>query len=139
MEQDYQCTWIGRKKYSHGSVHEHLNRMFQNSVSNLGPNVIDSSLRRTGNAFKGLVDLQQQFDTVTGVTPESSYHTFQSTTKDLIKIIEKLQQEKVFCVTPNRKHNHFHSFNGSIVNHIDNSELKDWMTSQLKRIICYSV
>ena len=118
---------------------EHLNRTFKDAVSSLGPNVVDSSLQRTGKALKGLIDIQQQFDTATGITPESSYHTFTSTKKDLIKVIEKLQHERVFCGVAGRKHKHFHSFKGSVVNRNDPKELKDWMTSQLRRIIRYSV
>ena len=54
---------------------EHLNRMFKNAISRLGPNTVDSSLQRTGKALKALMDVQQRFDLVTGVIPESSYHT----------------------------------------------------------------
>ena len=47
---------------------EHLSRTFKDAVSSLGPNVVDSSLQRTGKALKGLIDIQQQFDTATGIT-----------------------------------------------------------------------
>jgi len=118
---------------------EHLNRIFKDVVSSLGPNVVDSSLQRTGKALKGLVDIQQQFDAATGITPESSYHTFTSTKKDLIKVIEKLLHEGVFCGVAGHKHKHFHSFKSTVVNRNDPKELKEWMIFQLRCIIRYSV
>ena len=118
---------------------EHLNRIFKDAISKLGPNTIDNSLQRTGKALKSLMDIQQRFDSVTGITLESSYHTFRSNIKDLNKIIEQLQSAKVFNTTANRKHQQFSKLKGSAINQMDKSALKDWMTLQLRRIIRYTV
>lgn len=118
---------------------EHLNRMFKDAIDRLGPNTIDASLERTGKALKALIDIQHWFDLVTDVTLESSYHTFRSNGKDLKKIIEQLQGANVFDTMVNHKHQTFSKLKGSVINQMDKSALKDWMTTQLRSIIHYTV
>lgn len=48
---------------------EHLNRMFKDAVSTLGPNTVDTSLQKTGKALKVLMDIQQ-------------HHTFRRSKED---------------------------------------------------------
>lgn len=118
---------------------EHLNRTFKASVAHLGPNVIGSSLQRTGRAMKPLHDVQLHFDRITNVTTESGYHSTTSTKKDLLTIIQVLQEQEVYKSTPKRRYEHFPAITGSLLNSVDNKSLKDWMTSQLKNILRYSV
>ena len=118
---------------------KHLNRTFKASVAHLGPNVIGSSLQRTGRAMKPLHDVQLHFDRITNVTTESGYHSTTSTKKDLLTIIQVLQEQEVYKSTPKRRYEHFPAITGSLLNSVDNKSLKDWMTSQLKNILRYSV
>ena len=106
---------------------EHLNRMFKDAVSKLGPNTVDISLQRTGKALKALVDIQQRFDLVTGITVQSSYHTFRSNNTDLKKIIEHLQEARVFDAISNRMHLQFSKLKGCVINKVDKATLKEWM------------
>ena len=118
---------------------EHLNRTFKSSVAYLGPNVIGPSLQRTGRAMKPLHDVQLHFDHVTNVTAESAYHSTASTKKDLLAIIEFLQEQQVFRSMAKRRYEHFPAITGSLLNSVEDEILKDWMTSQRKNILRYSV
>lgn len=118
---------------------EHLNRNFKDSISQLGSNLMDSTLQRTGKALKPLRELLLLYDLVTNISHESMYHTFQSNAKDRSKVIEELQKAKVYDAKSNQKLTHSADFKGSVMDKVDMDELKGWMTTQLKKIIRYSV
>ena len=118
---------------------EHMNRMFKNAISKLGPNTIDKSLERTGKALKLLNEILHNYDKATGIPIESGYHTFKSKTTDLNKIIKQLQSSRVFHPTANRKHRQFRNFKGSIMDTLDKTVLKEWMILQLRNTIRYAV
>lgn len=86
--------------------------------------------------MKPLHDVQLHFDRITNVTTESGYHSTTSTKKDIIQV---LQEQEVYKSTPKCCYEHFPAITGSLLNSVDNKSLKDWMTSQLKNILRYSV
>ena len=94
---------------------EHLNRTFKSSVAHLGPNVIGVSLQQTGRAMKPLHDVQLHFDHVTNVTAESAYHSTASTKKDLLAIIEVLQEQQVLRLMAKCRFEHFPAITGSLL------------------------
>ena len=118
---------------------EHMNRMFKNAISKLGPNTIDKSLERTGKALKLLNEILHNYDKATGIPIESGYHTFKSKTTDLNKIIKQLQSSRVFHPTANWKHRQFRNFKGSMMDTLDKTVLKEWMILQLRNTIRYAV
>lgn len=118
---------------------EHLNRLFKNAICKLGPNTIDSSLDRTGCALKLLTEIQLNYDCTSEVTVESSFHTFHATTKDLNLIIDQLKKSNVFNEIRDRKHKQFRNFKGSVMDHMKQKDLKEWMTRKFRDIIRYDV
>ena len=113
-----------------------------NRLSNRNPDkhvVISIIAAIIWKALKLLNEIQQNFDMTTKVPLESSYHTFRSMSTDLNKVIQQLHTTKVFELIPNRQHARLPKFKGSIVNDVNKSELKEWMTNQITKIICYSV
>ena len=113
--------------------------MFKNAICKLGPNTIDSSLERTGRALKLLTEIQLNYDSASEVAVESSFHTFHTTTKDLDLVIDQLKKSNVFKETRDRKHKQFRNFKGSVMDHMKQKDLKEWMTTKLRDIIRYDV
>ena len=80
---------------------EHLNRECKQSISGLGANVTDHSIKRVGKCIGRVTSALLQFDTVNNVASESGHHTSHSTNVDTSKI---LKQSMVFDTKAGRRH-----------------------------------
>ena len=118
---------------------EHLNRDLKIVVSHLGPNILGPSLQRAGKALMTLREIQDHFDQETGIVTESGYHSSRRNTKDLNTIIEQLQTADVFKEVYARQHKQFPKIKGSLIDKVNNKELKEWIILQLRNIKRYCV
>lgn len=118
---------------------EHLNRDLKTVVSHLGPNTLGPSLQRVGKALQTLREIQDHFDEETGTVAESGYHSYRKNTQDLNTVIEQLQGADVFKAVATRQHRQFPQITGSLIDEVNNEELKEWMILQLHNILHYCV
>lgn len=89
--------------------------------------------------LKLLTEIQLNYDSASKVAVGSPFHTFHITTKDLNVVIDQLKKSNVFEKTRNRKHKQFCNFKGSVMDHVKENDLKEWMTAKLRDIICYDM
>ena len=69
---------------------EHLNRACKQSISGLGANVTDHSIKRVGNCIGRLHSTLLNFDRVNNISIESGTHRSHSTSSDLNKLLRQL-------------------------------------------------
>ena len=90
---------------------EHLNRECKSAMGSLGPNISSvGSVTRIGESIGELMKVTSQYDSITGITPESDKHSKRSAAGDIAKIVLQLQESHAFKTVPGRKHAFFPKF-----------------------------
>ena len=68
----------------------------------------------------------------------SGYHTSKSSEKDVLKIVEQLEERNVFSVVSDRKHRMFNSLKQNIFSDIDKKKLDQWLLYHTRMQIMYN-
>ena len=66
---------------------EYLNHDAKNSLSGLGSNITDESVKRVGRCLAKTVAIATQFDSINGVRTPSGRHSSHSSLQDMDKIL----------------------------------------------------
>jgi len=103
LESHCEYSWISRKNVSMDLHMEHLNRECKASISGLGANITEQTVKRVG---KCLGETIRNFDSQTDVHRESGYHTTRSEEKD-ITLLKQLNHTEVFKEKKPQKHTLF--------------------------------
>ena len=116
---------------------EHLNRACKQSISGLGANVTDHSIKRVGNCIGRLHSTLLNFDRVNNVSIESGAHTSHSTSSDLNKLVRQLRNSAVFDTKPGRQHRTFPKLTTNLVTKVSKAKLLHWMHDRMQKLITY--
>ena len=73
----------------------------------------------------------ENFDKQYHVPVPSDRHSKRSSAKDLGKIVKQLHQEKVFDISPGRKHKSFKMLKANLIQILEESQLKEWMINHI--------
>ena len=117
---------------------EHLNRICKQSISGLGANITDNSIKRVGYCIGRLQATLQQYDEDNDVKVESSHHTVRSTKGDLHKMLHQLRQSAVFMTKAGRSHRSFPHLTTNLVKKVSREKLFHWMHDQINKLIVSS-
>lgn len=80
-----------------GLFMEHLNRERKGAIGSLGSNVLSvDSGTRIGKSVGELMKDTSQYDSISGITPESGKHSKRSASADLTKLVQQLDESRVF-------------------------------------------
>lgn len=75
------------------------------SPEGLGANVTERSVIQSAKSLKGIIDVADHFDQISGVTSSSIQHTLKSNSKDQAMILEQLTtKSQVFGYIPGCQH-----------------------------------
>lgn len=83
------------------------------------------------------MNIAKQFDAITELHQQSSTHSEAKLEKDIKRIVQQLHvTSKVFHFVPGRKHKHFKSLSGSLINVTkkDRKGIITWMKGHLKKL-----
>ena len=80
-------------------------------IGHLGSNVTDSTIQRVGLCLCKLVDIKRTSST--NIPVESGHHSSRST-KDLMVILEQLNNSSAFTQTVGRQHSQFLKMKGNV-------------------------
>ena len=113
---------------------EHLNRTLNDYLHGLGANVSEATIIQTSKSLCNLMTVSSHFDAISGIHPESIYHTSRCYGKDLKLVVDDLtSKSRVFDYVPGRFHRSFKHLKPHISDHIDVNNLIKWIKShQLK-------
>ena len=114
---------------------EHLNRELKEAISHLSSNIGDLTIQRIGKSLHKLMKVKTNYDTCSGIAIDDSHHSSRSKTKDLQLIISELNKSNTFLSEKGRKHSQFTKFKGNTPSLVQISELKLWLTTQLRKMI----
>ena len=109
---------------------EHLNRALKTAICRLGANIVPRAVERAGKCIGEVMSVLHNFDHVSGVKPTSSAHSAARVEKDLQKIVDELNNSKVFLNQGKRSHTSS-KVHGSIFNSIKKEDLMKWMKVKL--------
>ena len=90
---------------------EHLNWSFKTVLRNLGSNVKPTSISRAGKSLKVVHHVCEMFEEETSGISTTEYHPYPDFEKDLEKVLQALEEVKVFVPQTNRYHQHSHISN----------------------------
>ena len=111
---------------------EHLNRICKTAIANLKANIAPTAVMRIGKCIAPLSRLIQSFSKSSSVTPHSSTHSEAKFEDDLKKIVNELVQDAIFKLVPGRKHTTFPKFHGSLIDRIDEEQMKEYIKEKLR-------
>ena len=115
---------------------EHLSHECKGAIGSLGSNVLSvDSVTRIGKSVGELMKVTSQYDSISGITPESGKHSKRSASADLTKLIQQLDESCVFRFEPGRKHNHFSKIFVNPTRQLDRKKLQAWMNTQLHNLL----
>ena len=117
---------------------EHLNRMCNDVLANLGANKTPRAIVRAGKAAGNLLDIMTQYDATNTIDHGSGMHTRQSEEKDVASIVKELHKQRVFGHTTGPKHLSFPTFCSNTFRKIDTAKLNTWMKESLRVLVCSS-
>ena len=86
---------------------EHLNRRLKSIIRSMGANVRPEAIVKAGKSLGPVEHVCQQFEEQTSNYTVFNYHPVPSFGKDLSTVVQVLQDEKVFLLTPGRSHKSF--------------------------------
>lgn len=86
---------------------EHLNRIVKTTIGGLESNITPKSISRIERCAGVLIQVCNQFNSISAVVQRSEKHGGVSWTKDIKKITEQINQMKVYKETPGRMHPSF--------------------------------
>ena len=83
---------------------EHLNRRLKTVLRNLGSNVNPTSISRAGKSLEVVHHVCEIFEEETSGISTTEYHPYPDFEKDLEKVLQALEEVKVFVPQTNRYH-----------------------------------
>lgn len=86
---------------------EHLNRRLKTVLRNLGSNVNPTSISRAGKSLEVVHHVCEIFEEETSGITTTEYHPYPDFGKDLEKVLQALEEVKVFVPQTNRCHQTF--------------------------------
>ena len=86
---------------------EHLNWRLKSIIRSMGANVRPEAIVKAGKSLGPVEHVCQLFEEQTSTYTAFNYHRVPSFGKDLNTIVQVLQNEKVFVLTPGRSHKSF--------------------------------
>ena len=92
------------------------------------------AVNRATTAACGLRNIEENFDEVTGVHPQSTAHTYQSAEKDQNDMISIVCGLKPFQHIPGRHHSSFPNLPRSPLDLVDIRILEEWMKSSKQKL-----
>ena len=105
------------------------------SISGLGANITDNSIRRVGKCIGRLQSTLHQYDSVNNIKQESGSHTCHSTNVDLSKLLKQLNQSSVFDFKSGRVHRP--KFTTNLVKKVSKEKLLQWMHDRMQKLLLY--
>ena len=110
---------------------ERLNQVVKDHVSNLGANIAERSVLQCGQSLKRLMEVCSYYE----LHPYSTSHTNVSIVTDEKKFIKELTTtSRVFYYIPGRAQPTFKPVCPTIAQHIDKTELLQWLQKQKKSL-----
>ena len=88
---------------------EHLNRRIKKIIHSMGANVNPKAIVKAGKALGPVEHICQLFEEQTSNNTVYNSHPVPSFGKDLSTVVQVLQDEKVFVLTPGRSHKSFNA------------------------------
>ena len=130
MEQVCQHSRCGRQKYSHRFAY---NRVAKEAIKGLGANKTHKTICRVGKALATISPVLDNFDKECGVADVSGLLTKPTIEKDVIIVVQLLQQSEVFRHKTDKKHEAFPRVHTIL--HIKGKKcLEDWMLQRLTNL-----
>ena len=114
---------------------EHLNRVLKGAISGLGANISDKSIQRMGKGLREMTKITDNYDIENWIPSESGKLARKSEKDDRNKILEQLNDMKVFTLTPGRKHANFPKFRANPARKLLTKDLKEWMKVRMEKLI----
>ena len=115
---------------------EHLNRLAKTAIEGLGANKFETAIMRVGKNIGTVDSAMENFDNEHHVPSISGSHSKKSSEKDLLKIVQLLQAERVMKIIPRRKHNSFKKLKPNLIQTLKEDKLKEWIIDCLNMMTC---
>ncbi len=96
---------------------EHLNRRFKSILKGMGANINAESIERAGKSIAAVHTVCQAFEQQTAARQHSDHHPIPSFGNDFTKVLDVLQEERVFTPVTTRKHSYFKFTSGLLEKH----------------------
>ena len=110
---------------------EHLNRLCKNAIKGMGANKTEKAIQRAAKAIGKTSAVVDNFNRISKLSPTSNKHSSPNVSKDRDLIIKELVDNKVFKVFVGREHKSFKKIRNSIMTEGSESQLKEWIKSQI--------
>ncbi len=136
----HQLTW-GRTVNTHGGSgrnlpcdlhNEHVNRHFKDIIGDMGANFTEAASTRAARATSTLVSIEELFDKVSGIHPQSTAHTSKSDVDDVLSITKDVEFHKILTAMDNREHKSFPNFSSSPLHALNRVKLEEWIMKKVK-------
>ena len=136
----HQLTW-GRFINTHGGQgrnlpcdlhNEHINKLFKDIISNMGPNFTKAASTWAARAVSSLHRISMAFDKQTGIHPEATAHNTRSDEKDVKIVVDVLQKSEVLNVIVNRSHRMFPKFSPDPLHKLNREHMIKWIKRKAK-------
>ena len=114
---------------------EHLNKRLQTMMRNLGSNITAGAVKCSAKALGTVTHVCSRFEQECEMFTNNNYHTMPSFNKDLRKIQQQLERDKVFVITNDRHHASFPNHQ-PLLQTLDWKKVKEWVK---EKIINYDV
>ena len=113
---------------------EHLNRTIKTDIGHQSSNLTPKVLKRIGKCSGPLLNVCEQFDSISRVINPRGKQSRPSHEKDLRKIAQQLLDLKAVQKIPGRKHKNIRPIRGSLVSSLDDKKFSKWLKQHLTDI-----
>ena len=111
---------------------EHVNKLFQEVISNIGANFTEAASTRAARAVTTLAHMAGRFDSQTGIHPKATAHTTKSDEADVLSVVKVLQQREVLKIHPGRSHHKFPKMSTNPLRTLNSEKLHLWIKDNVQ-------
>uniref|UniRef100_A0A1X7TLS0 Uncharacterized protein n=1 Tax=Amphimedon queenslandica TaxID=400682 RepID=A0A1X7TLS0_AMPQE len=114
------------------SFHKYLwiNRLLKNGIDALASNKNEASILRFGKALGTIGPVLENYDAINGIKHHQTRHEASDMKKDILKVINDIQQLNLFQCVPNRKFSTFPNPK-SLLHKTSVTNLIDWIETHI--------
>jgi len=102
----------------------------KDSISGIGANITQTSITQCGKSLNNAIKVLSYFDREHNLHSKPTKHSTPSMEKDILKIVQKLCNSKVFDYIPGRQHHTFRGIKSNAALKVDSDKYITWLVEQ---------
>ena len=111
---------------------EHIVKLIKTIITNMGPNLMETSLQRAAQSVSTLHALCKRFDSESNVPVITSAHTTKSDMSDMQKVVSAVLNNNLLKIVPGRRHNMYQTMRLNPLWNWNREDTIDWIEKKKK-------